>query len=113
MDGSDPIEVALDAKYRRYSVPLSELRADNRRRAEDARDFFLADLQGTSIDKYYRGLRAVASFILHTDEDPRYEYWGERPLHAGGPSAAHRYGSIPVRPTRQASATSENWCGAC
>ena len=98
VDGSDPFEVALDAKYRRYSVPLSELRADDRRRAETHGAFFLADLQGTSIDKYYRGLRAVASFILHTDEDPRYEYWGERPLHAGGPSAAHRYGSLPVRP---------------
>lgn len=98
VDGSSPFEVALDAKYRRYGVPLAELREVDRTRAEKYGSFYLSDLKGTAVNKYYRALRSVASFVLHTDEGSQYEYWGERPLTPGGPSVAHRYGSIPVRP---------------
>ncbi|MCL4835377.1 MAG: hypothetical protein KJZ86_23260 [Caldilineaceae bacterium] len=96
----------IDAKYRRY--------AHQRGFSNDLRQFgvdtqFDADVLGTAKQKYLDGLDTDAAFIVHSDPDKSYTYFGERvfePHPHREASAkqslfpAHRYGAVYATPTQ-------------
>jgi hypothetical protein len=95
----------IDAKYRRY--------AQQRGRKHDLEEFevsnqFDADVLGTAKQKYFDGLAMNAAFIVHSDSDRQYTYFGEQvfrtPPHRERAAripqfAAHKYGAVYAVPT--------------
>lgn len=96
----------FDAKYRGYGAVT-----------RDGRTRLIEDVRDVAYTKYFKSLGAfqtgtplsiAASFILHSEQDARFDYWGERPFdrfldQLGLPPigmsefAAHRYGAIRFR----------------
>lgn len=97
---------ALDAKYRRYaSQPLSKADAEKCQVSTT----FEADVLCTAKQKYLDGMDYDAAFVVHSDPQSEYTYFGERKfpvtphrerLAGLRAYADHRYGAIYAVPLK-------------
>jgi len=89
---------AVDAKYRRYAKQREATPAD--RAAYGAETVFEADLLGTAKMKYRDALECQAAFIVHSDPDRRFRFWGGEPMgktpagEKGRFYPAHHFGTV-------------------
>ena len=74
--GQKPMRFALDAKYRRYGQQYA---SHKEQLVYGVSTKFEADMLGTAKMKYRDGLGSQAAFIVHSDPDPRFGFWGSKP----------------------------------
>jgi hypothetical protein len=98
---------ALDAKYRRYETQSTRNRDERAKYPVDT--VFELDLLGTAKMKYMNASGCDAAFVLHSDPDPRFTFWGSEPLPVNPHREryfkqpywpAHRFGAIHASPVQ-------------
>lgn len=104
-DRHKPFMFAVDAKY--HSYPGFYMRPEREKYGVDT--VFDLDLLITAKEKYHGKLGCDAAFVVHSDANERYTYWGGRPYKQGDRwpldkqgnrwPLDHHYGSVFANPS--------------
>lgn len=91
-----PFMFAIDAKY--HSYPGFYMKPE--RQKYDVDTVFDLDLLITAKEKYYGKLGCDAAFVVHSDANERYTYWGGKPYKQGDHwPMEHHYGAVFANPS--------------
>ncbi len=86
---------AIDAKY--HSYPGYYMREE--REKHGVSTVFDLDLLVTAKEKYYKKLGCNAAFVVHSDSNINYTYWGGNLYKPGDDWPDHRYGAVFAKPS--------------
>jgi hypothetical protein len=114
VDRNRALKFAIDAKMRRYGSQAIDTLGDRDKVAKkygvDLDTVFKVDLLGTAKREYLNGLGLTAAFIIHSDPDPRYTFWGampyehlperERRMGIASYWPGHKFGAVFASPTQ-------------